>query len=820
MPKIRVNAKGTNLLAEGEAWFAARGRVPQAFQTEVWSALLSGRSGLLTAPTGSGKTLAVGLGALLDGLQRDARGPAGLQLLWITPVRALAHEIALSLTEAADGLSLGWRVGVRTGDTAAAERRSQRTALPELLVTTPESLHHLIASPGNRTTLAGLRWLVVDEWHELLGTKRGVALECAREYLYELNPDLGIWGLSATLGNPREAAEVLVGPARLDEVVFVDPPIAKETEVVPVMPEAFAPLAWAGHLGLGLVPQVVDILRAHRSTLVFTNTRAQAELWYRHLLEAEPGLAGVLAVHHGSLDGTVRRWVEDGLRDGTLRAVVCTSSLDLGVDFGPVEAVVQIGGPKGVARFAQRAGRSGHRPGAASRIHFVPTHGLELLECVALREALQAGVTEPRVPLEGCWDVLVQFLCTLALGDGLVPETARKLAERTWAFRTLDEATWRWCLDFIATGGPALTAYSDYRRVLPGEVWKMAGGRVARRARMSIGTIVSDPLFRVVRVGQRGGALGHVEASFATSLEVGDAFWFAGECLAFVRRKETTLYVTRSAADTRRVPSYQGGRLPLSSELAQGLRRALEQAGEAHDSAPRYAEIERILPLISVQRTRSQVPRRNETLVETYTDEDGVHVAVFPFAGRLVHEALAMVCAHRLSVRMPRTFTWACNDYGFELLTEAPWPVKDLLGPEVLETEGLSADILNGVNAAELARRRFRDISVIAGLTFTGFPGAPVKDRHISTHAGLLFEVLADHDPGNLLLQQAYDELLAERFEWGRLLEALEALRASTWIYREVPGPTPLSFPLAIDRLRERLSSERMEDRIRRMVAV
>jgi ATP-dependent Lhr-like helicase len=206
--------------------------------------------------------------------------------------------------------------------------------------------------------------------------------------------------------------------------------------------------------------------------------------------------------------------------------------------------------------------------------------------------------------------------------------------------------------------------------------------------------------------------------------------------------------------------------------------------------------------------------------VETYTDEDGVHVAVFPFAGRLVHEALAMVCAHRLSVRMPRTFTWACNDYGFELLTEAPWPVKDLLGPEVLETEGLSADILNGVNAAELARRRFRDISVIAGLTFTGFPGAPVKDRHISTHAGLLFEVLADHDPGNLLLQQAYDELLAERFEWGRLLEALEALRASTWIYREVPGPTPLSFPLAIDRLRERLSSERMEDRIRWMVAV
>ncbi len=820
MPKIRVNAKATNLLAEGQAWFAARGRVPQAFQTEVWSAMLHGQSGLLTAPTGSGKTLAVGLGALLDGLRRDAQGTRGVQLIWITPVRALAHEIALSLTAAADGLGLGWRVGVRTGDTGAAERRAQRAALPELLVTTPESLHHLIAGAGSRKTLAGLKWLVVDEWHELLGTKRGVALECAREFLFEASPDLGVWGLSATLGNPREAVAVLVGPSRVDGAVHVHPPLQKRTEVIPVMPDAVEPLAWAGHLGLALAPAVVDIVRSHRSTLVFTNTRAQAELWYRRLLEEEPGLAGVLAVHHGSLDGTVRRWVEDGLRDGALQAVVCTSSLDLGVDFGPVEAVVQIGGPKGVARFAQRAGRSGHRPGAVSRIHFVPTHGLELLECVALREALEAGVTEPRIPLEGCWDVLVQFLCTLALGDGLVPDTARQAVERTWAFRTLDEATWRWCLDFIATGGPALAAYSDYRRVLPGEVWKMAGGKLARRHRMSIGTIVSDPLFRVLRVGQRGGALGHVEASFATSLEVGDAFWFAGECLAFVRRKESTLYVTRSTADTRRVPSYQGGRLPLSSELAQGLRQALERAGEAHLAPAEDAEIARILPLISVQRTRSQVPRRNETLVETYTDEDGVHVAVFPFAGRLVHEALAMVCAHRLSLRMPRTFTWACNDYGFELLTDVVWPVETLLGPDLLRSEGLSADILNGVNAAELARRRFRDISVIAGLTFAGFPGAPVKDRHISTHAGLLFEVLADHDPGNLLLHQAYDELLAERFEWSRLLGALEALRASTWIYREVPGPTPLSFPLAIDRLRERLSSERMEDRIRRMVAV
>jgi ATP-dependent Lhr-like helicase len=256
----------------------------------------------------------------------------------------------------------------------------------------------------------------------------------------------------------------------------------------------------------------------------------------------------------------------------------------------------------------------------------------------------------------------------------------------------------------------------------------------------------------------------------------------------------------------------------LSSALATGLRLALEHAGTSNGDAP--LEIERIQPLLAIQAARSVVPARHETLVEAYTDEDGAHVAVFPFAGRAVHEALAMVCAHRLSLRMPRTFTWACNDYGFELLTDAPWPVQELLGPELLRTEGLSADILNGVNAAELARRRFRDISVIAGLTFAGFPGAPVKDRHLSTHAGLLFEVLADHDPGNRLLQQAYDELLAERFEWGRLLGALEALRASSWVYRDVGGPTPLSFPLAVDRLRERLSSERMEDRIRRMVAV
>ena len=818
MPKIRVNGKGANFFGAAEAWFHGRGRRPQAFQTELWRAMCDGRSGLLTAPTGSGKTLAVGVGALLDGLARGATGPVGLQVLWITPVRALAHEIALSLDEAATGLGLGWRVGVRTGDTSSADRRSQRAALPEILVTTPESLHHLLATPGCSRTLGGVRWLVVDEWHELIGSKRGVALELAREHLFCIQPNLGVWGLSATLGNPTEARAVLVGPERAEHALHVHPDLRKSTEVIPVMPDAVEPLPWAGHLGLGLAPHVVDIVRAHRSTLVFTNTRAQAERWYRRLLEEDPELAGVLAVHHGSLDGTLRRWVEDGLRDGALRAVVCTSSLDLGVDFGPVEAVVQIGGPKGVARFAQRAGRSGHRPGAVSRIHFVPTHGLELLECVALREALAAGTTEPRTPLEGCWDVLVQFLCTLALGEGWQPEKVRNAVLRTWAFRTMDEAAWAWCLAFITTGGPALAAYDDFRRVVPGEVWRMPAGRLARRARMSIGTIVSDPLYRVRK--QRGGLLGHVEASFATSLEVGQSFWFAGECLELLRAHDSTLFVKTSTATTHRVPSYQGGRLPLSSELASGLRKALEQAAEAlATGSSESAEIQRIRPLLEVQADRSHLPERTHLLVEWYADEDGFHTVIFPFCGRLVHEAMAMVCAQRLSRRMPKTFTWACNDYGFELLTDASWDVPALLVPELFRTEGLSGDILTGVNAAELARRRFRDISVIAGLTFTGFPGAPVKDRHILTHAGLLFEVLQDHDPGNLLVQQAFDELLAERFEWTRLVAALDALRRAEWKYVPVSGPTPLAFPLAVDRLRERLSSERLEDRIRRMVA-
>ncbi|MED5336312.1 MAG: ligase-associated DNA damage response DEXH box helicase [Bacteroidota bacterium] len=801
--------KHVNISGSGAAFFEDRGWAPFPFQSETWDHFASGGDGLVNAPTGSGKTYSCLVPATVHG------GTAGgLRVLWITPIRALAKEIHGSASRLLDFLDNGWTVEVRTGDTPSAQKQKQDRHMPEILITTPESLHVLLAKKGGEKRFGGLSAIVVDEWHDLLGNKRGVQVELAIAQLKALSPSMRVWGISATIGNLDEAMETLVGLDRLKDARIIRSAIEKRIVVDSLMPEAFEKLPWSGHLGVQLLDQVVDIIRGHASTLVFTNTRSQSEIWYQKILAANPDLAGAIALHHGSISKELRFWVEDALYDGRLKAVVCTSSLDLGVDFRPVEAIVQIGGPKGVARFVQRAGRSGHQPGAESKIHFLPTFGLELLEAAALRKAVETGEIEPRRPMIRSFDVLVQFLCTLAIGDGFRAEALRERILTTHAFATMDEQEWGDVLAMVTTGGRAFAAYDEFNRVEKGEdgVYRIVDRRAARRHRMSIGTIVGDTMIAVK--WRSGGLVGHVEEYFVSSLNPGDVFWFGGRCLELIRFKNLVAQVKPAKSPKGRIPTWQGGRLPWTSMVSRILRETLDDYAHGRRISP---ELERLTPMLELQSERSHLPVSGQVLMEVMESREGHHLFVFPMEGRMVHEGVAALMAYRMSLLRPMTFSMAYNDYGFELLSDQPIPITEAFDSDLFSTAHLMDDLEATVNGAELARRQFRDIAVIAGLVFRGYPGQPVKDRHLQGSSSLLFDVLADHDPVNLLYRQAFDEMTHHQIEFDRLREVLDRLNAGKWVITHPERPTPFSFPILVDRLREKLSSEQLEARIKRM---
>ncbi|RME98978.1 MAG: DEAD/DEAH box helicase, partial [Bacteroidetes bacterium] len=573
------------------------------------------------------------------------------------------------------GLGLDWQVDFRTGDTTTSRRKTQLKKPPHILITTPESLHLLLASKGYTRYFSQLKVLVADEWHELMGNKRGVMLELALSRLYGFLPNLRTWGISATIGNMEEAMAVLFGSRSYPSApVLVRARHTKIIQMHTILPDEVETFPWAGHLGISLLPKVVPIIMEGQSTLIFTNTRAQCEIWYQRLLEVVPDLAGQLAMHHGSLDRKLRDWVENALHEGTLKAVVCTSSLDLGVDFRPVEKIIQVGSPKGVARFLQRAGRSGHQPGAPSTIYFVPTHSLEIFEGAALRQATREQALERRVPYIRSFDVLVQYLITLALSEGFRPAEVLAEIRSTFSFASVTEAEWSWCLQFITTGGSSLGAYDEYRKVeVEDGLYKVNSRRVALRHRLSIGAIVSDTTLRVKYL--KGAYLGNIEEWFVAQLEKGDTFWFAGRSLALVRVKDMTVYVRRSKAKKGRVPSWMGGRLQLSSRLGDLLRRQIA-ASLTNSSEP---ELQALQPLLEMQQRRSIVPRQDELLIEYFKDREGYHLLVYPFEGYYVHEGLANLLAYRLGQRLPITFSIAMNDYGFELLSDQDIPIREAI---------------------------------------------------------------------------------------------------------------------------------------------
>ncbi|WP_017739092.1 ligase-associated DNA damage response DEXH box helicase [Pseudomonas sp. CBZ-4] len=804
-------------------WFAARGWKPFAFQKDVWRAVKQGRSGLLHASTGAGKTYALWFAALnrfaitrppVTGKRKPPAEP--LTVLWITPMRALAADTARALEAPLAALQIPWSVGLRTGDTGSSERARQTRRQPTALVTTPESLTLMLARADSETSLGHLRMVIVDEWHELIGNKRGVQLQLALARLRRWHPELVVWGISATLGNQAHALEVLVPHG---EGINVQGQTAKQLIVDTLLPAVTERFPWAGHLGLKMLPQVVAEVASSRSCLVFTNTRAQAEIWYQALLEARPDWAGLIALHHGSLARETRDWVERALKDGQLKAVVCTSSLDLGVDFLPVERVLQIGSAKGVARLMQRAGRSGHAPGRPSRVTLVPTHSLELMEAAAAQDAIAQRRIEARESPHKPLDVLVQHLVSMALGGGFTPDALLAEVRSVWAYRELTEAEWAWALGFVRHGGLSLTAYPDYRRVEPDEhgIWRVPDARLARRHRMSVGTIVSDASIQLKFWSKGGGGknLGSVEEGFIARLKPGDGFLFAGRLLELVRVENMTAYVRRSTAKKAAVPRWNGGRMPLSNELAQALVERFDAAAHGHFDGPEMVAVQ---PLLRTQLRWSGLPTRKHLLAETLKSREGWHLFLYPFAGRQVHQGLASLLAWRVSQLQPVTFSIAVNDYGLELLSATPVDWPGVLNDALLSPEQLLTDVAASLNAGELALRRFREIARIAGLVFAGYPGAPKSTRQVQASSGLFFEVFKQYDPQNLLLAQAGEEVLRNELDIRRLEETLRHLSTLELDLHVIERPTPLAFPLLVERMRESLSSEKLSERIARMV--
>lgn len=797
--------------AFSEVWFYNQNWKPHEFQEQTWKAIAKGKSGLLNAPTGYGKTLAVWFGVLdhyYNNSKYQKKKNNKLHALWITPLRALSKEILLATQKISDNLDLDYKIELRTGDTTTSQRQKQRKKPPQALITTPESVHLLMASKGHREYFEQLEFIVIDEWHELMGSKRGVLVELAIAHIKKINPNLKIWGISATIGNIEEAKDILT---RDPQSVLVRSKIQKKLSIQTIFPDDLEKYPWTGHLGIKLINKVVPLIYENNTTLIFTNTRFQSEIWYQKILEYDPELSGQIALHHGSLSDELRIWVEDMLHQGVLKAVICTSSLDLGVDFRSVDCVVQIGSPKGIARFLQRAGRSGHSPGALSKIYFLPTHSLEIVEGASLKYAVKEGLIEKRLPFIRSFDLLIQFMMTLAVSDGFKAQELYEEILQTHCFESVSADEFNQCLMLITQGGTSLYAYDEFHKVVvEDDVFKVTSRRIAMQHRLSIGAIVSDMMMRVKFKG--GKYLGSVEEFFISKLNEGDVFWFTGRPLKIMHIKNNEVVVQPTNEKAGTIPSWQGGRFPITSDYGKSIRHMFLEIKKKD----RYKSEELIYldPLFKLQDERSYVPEEDELLVEYCKTKYGYHLFVYPYEGKLVHEGMAAIIAFRISQKQKISFTIACNDYGFELLSEDDFKIDEDLLQQLFSPDNIVQDVQSGVNVREMARRLFRDIASISGLIFTGYPGRNMKTKHLQANSGLFFSVFEENEPSNLLYRQAYDEVFDFQLEIQRMQLAFQRISTHKIKFKALEKLSPFSFPIFSESFRTRYSNEDWQSRL------
>lgn len=784
-------------------WFELGGRKLLPFQKVAWKSFFENESGLISVPTGAGKTYAAYLPALAKLHADPAKCVKGTRILYVTPLRALAKNLEEALRAPVEDLKLPFRVEKRTGDTAATTKAKQKKNPPEILLTTPESLALMLTEIDAVEKFMPLQTIIVDEWHELLSSKRGVLLELCLSRIKKFAPTAQIWGLTATIGNIQEAAQACVGIDRAPKIITAV--MDREVILSSILPDSVHKLPWAGYTGIRLLPDVLKQLSPSHPTLIFTNTRLQAEKWHQAILEAKPEWKDILALHHSAIDKKSREKIEEGMRTGILSFVVCTSSLDLGIDLPKVERVIQIGSPKSISRLIQRAGRSSHKPLTPCHIAIVPTHALEVIEIKAYRRALQEHLLEERKPLQKCYDVLLQHMVTCAIGGGFVKEELFKEIKTTAGFKELTSTEFEICLEFLISGGNALGAYPEYRKLhLIDQKYTVIDPLLIRRHKMNIGTITSDA-YATVKFA-KGKSIGCVEESFLTKLKVGDSFLFGGKRLKLIQYRDMTAYVRLSTDKNPKLTTWGGSRMPFSAPLGRVLREAVNSDKEDAESTLFNA-------IIELQRENSYVPKENELLIETLKTQEGRHLFVYPFEGKTIHEGLAMLIAHRLSKKIKATFTLSSNDYGFEIMINKPLK-PELLTGELFSPQQDREEMQAMINMQEAGKRCFRDICRIAGLIFQGYPGKHKSHRQVQIGSSLIYDVFEKYDPGNLLLEQAKREVFESRFEQERLHTVLERLYNSQLIIKSLVKCSPFCTPLYIEGISDRLSTESLAERL------
>jgi ATP-dependent Lhr-like helicase len=805
-------------------WFAARGWAPRAHQLDLLAKAQAGRSVLLIAPTGAGKTLAGFLPTLVELHQRSPRPrasvrPDGLHTLYISPLKALAVDIARNLEQPVKEMGLPVRIETRTGDTPASKRQRQRRDPPDILLTTPEQLALLLASADAPFLFATLRRVVLDELHALVTSKRGDLLSLGLARLFRMAPAITTVGLSATVAEPDALRRFLV-PQPPDGAAYADHVNAEGgAEPIVSMLDTAEHLPWAGHSARHALAEIYQLIKRHKTTLVFVNTRSQAEMLFQEFWRInDDGLA--IALHHGSLDVAQRRKVEDAMGKGRLRAIVCTSSLDLGVDWGDVDLVVNVGAPKGCSRLLQRIGRANHRLDEPSRAVLVPANRFEVLECRVAIDAVAEGAQDTPPARIGALDVLAQHVLGCACGEPFLADDLYAEVRSAAPYADLTRPEFDAVVDFVATGGYALKSYERFAKIRRNKDgrWRIAHPRIAQQYRLNVGTIVEADMLKVrlmrSRAGRRGYAgpiarggriLGHVEEYFIEGLVPGDTFVFSGEVLRYEALVEDEVYVSRASAEDPKVPSYEGGKFPLSTYLADRVRTMLGEP-RSWSKLP-----DQVREWLDVQSWRSRVPRRSELLVETFPRADKHYLVCYPFEGRLAHQTLGMLLTRRLERARLRPLGFVANEYAL-----AVWGLADLdsaiargeLSLAALFDEDMLGDDLEAWLAeSALMKRSFRNCAIIAGLIERRHPGEEKSRRQTTVSTDLVYDVLRRHQPDHVLLRAARTDAASGLLDVRRLGEMLSRIRGRI-IHKALDHVSPLAVPVMLEIGREAVYGE------------
>ncbi len=759
-------------------WFAARGWSPRSHQLTMLAAARDGRHALLAAATGAGKTLSGFLPVLADAAEKGPR--PGLKALYVSPLKALAADVERNLNAPIREAGLPLSVETRTGDTSSEVKRRQRERPPDILLTTPESLSLLLTWPESARLFADLETLIVDEIHAFATSKRGDLLALAAARLRKLNPGLRLVGLSATIADPPAMAGWLAPGAQVE---IVHGATAVPPDISILVPDGQIP--WAGHNGRHAAREVVQLLETAKQSIVFANTRSIAELLFRDIW-TENDRALPIGLHHGSLSTEARLKAEAALVSGRLKAVVATSSLDLGIDWGDVDLVVQMGAPKGAARLLQRVGRSNHRLDEASRAVIVPGNRFEYLEALACLDAVAAGELDPEPHRPGGLDVLAQHIMGLACAAPFEADELYAEVRLAAPYATLTREAFDRALAFVATGGYALSGYDRYRRLVeeaPGR-YRLTHPKLALQHRLNAGVIVEAPAM-TVRLG-RGRALGQIEEWFATQLRVGDRFLFAGLTLELTGSSETDIF-TKLGRGTPSVPTYEGGRMPLSTNLAARVRAMIA------DPAQWRRMPDDVRDWLAMQQTHSLLPPPDRLLAETFPRDDMHHLLIYGFEGRNAHQSLGMLLTQRMERRGLKPMGFVATDYVLGV-----WGLEPVPDPVELFAGDIVADELEAwIRATPFLRRAFRDVAIISGLVERQRPGARKSGRQMTVSTDLIYDVLQRHEPGHVLLEAAWAEAATRLTDIARL-EALIARARSQLLVSRLERPSPLSIPVLI----------------------